>query len=84
MPGYSQVLLYLGEEVPEDAVTVPDFLGMQRQQAADAAASAGLFLLVAGNDSLDPAVINQSVAAGSSVARGSTIELTFADNSASD
>ena len=86
VPGDSQVLLYLGEEVPEDAVMVPDFLGMQRQQAADAAASAGLFLLVAGNDSLDPAVtvIKQSVAAGSSVARGSTIELTFADNSASD
>ena len=86
MPGGSQVLLYLGAEVPENRVTVPDFLGMNRQQAADAAAMAGLYVLVAGNDSLEPSVtaIKQSVAAGDMITRGSTIELTFTDNSASD
>ena len=86
VPGGSQVLLYLGAEVPENRVTVPDFLGMNRQQAADAAAMAGLYVLVAGNDSLEPSVtaIKQSVAAGDMITRGSTIELTFTDNSASD
>jgi stage V sporulation protein D (sporulation-specific penicillin-binding protein) len=86
VPGGSQVLLYLGAEVPENRVSVPDFLGMNRQQAADAAAMAGLYVLVAGNDSLEPSVtaIKQSVAAGDMITRGSTIELTFTDNSASD
>jgi stage V sporulation protein D (sporulation-specific penicillin-binding protein) len=85
-PGNSQVLLYLGEELPTDDVVVPDFLGMNRQQAADAAAQAGICVLVAGNDSLDPkvTVVKQSVAAGTAIARGGTIELTFTDNSASD
>ena len=86
VPGNSQVLLYLGEKPPEGTVTVPDFLGMNRQQAADAAGNAGIYIRVSGNNSLDPAVtvIKQSVAAGTEVSRGCTVELTFTDNSASD
>ena len=59
---------------------------MNRQQAADAAGNAGIYIRVAGNNSLDPAVtvIKQSVAAGAEVPRGCTVELTFTDNSASD
>ena len=86
VPGDSQVLLYLGEAVPEDTVEVPDFLGMNRQRASDAAGAAGLYVLVSGNDGIDPAitVTKQSVASGTTVSRGTTIELTFTDNSASD
>ena len=86
VPGNSQVLLYLGEEAPAEKVEVPDFLGMNRQQAADAAGLAGVYILVAGSPEASPAVtvIKQSIAAGTSVDRGSTIELTFTDNSASD
>ena len=86
VPGDSQVLLYLGEEALQEQTEVPSFLGMNRQQAADLAASAGLYILVAGNSQIDPAVTvaKQSLAAGTAVARGSTIELTFTDNSASD
>ena len=86
VPGDSQVLLYLGEEGLQEQTEVPDFLEMNRQQAADLAASAGLYILVAGNSQIDPAVTvaKQSLAAGTAVARGSTIELTFTDNSASD
>ena len=86
VPGNSQVLLYLGESAPKGTVTVPDFLGMNRQQAADAAGNAGIYIRVSGNNSLDPAVtvIKQSVAAGAEVPRGCTVELTFTDNSASD
>ena len=59
---------------------------MNRQQAADAADRAGVYILVAGSNEEDPAVtvVKQSVAAGTAVARGSTVELTFTDNSASD
>lgn len=86
IPGDSEVLLYLGEEVPEETVEVPDFLGMNRQQASDAAGTAGLYILVAGNDGLDPGITvsSQSVAAGTVVPKGMTIELTFTDTSASD
>ena len=37
VPGNSQILLYLGEDPPEQTVEVPDFTGMNRQQASDAA-----------------------------------------------
>ena len=86
VPGDSQVLLYLGEQPPEEQTEVPDFLSMNRRQAADAADRAGVYILVAGSNEEDPAVtvVKQSVAAGTAVARGSTVELTFTDNSASD
>ena len=86
VPGDSEVLLYFGEEPPEETVRVPDFMGMNRQQANDAAGKAGLYLLVLGNDGTDPAVTvtRQSIEAGSAVSRGATIELTFTDKRASD
>ena len=86
VPGGSQVLLYLGEEAPEDTTRVPDFQGMNRQQAADAAANAGLYILVTGNTDLSPnvTVTAQSVAAATTVPRGTTITLEFTDTSARD
>ena len=86
VPGNSQVLLYLGEKVPDAMVEVPDFLGMTRQQAELAAEAAGLYILSAGNEGaeLQVTVIRQSVACGTQIPAGSTIELTFTDNSASD
>ncbi|MBQ6997232.1 MAG: PASTA domain-containing protein [Oscillospiraceae bacterium] len=84
--GNSQVLLYLGEELPTDSVTVPDFIGMNRQQAADAATGLGLYILVAGNTDLSPnvTVTAQSVPPGDAVAPGTTIRLEFADTKAAD
>jgi stage V sporulation protein D (sporulation-specific penicillin-binding protein) len=81
VPGGSQVLLYLGEAVPENEVEVPDFVGMNRQQAADAATNLGLYILVAGNGDLSPKVIatTQSIPAGTKVPIGTTITLEFAD-----
>ena len=86
VPGDSEVLLYLGEEVAEEEVKVPDFLGLNRQQASDAAGTAGLYILVSGNSGLDPAitVVKQSVSAGTAVTKGTIIELTFTDTRASD
>jgi beta-lactam-binding protein with PASTA domain len=56
VPGGSEVLLYLGEVPEETPVKVPDFLGMNRQQAADAAGELGLYILVSGNTSLKTTV----------------------------
>ena len=84
--GNSQVLIYLGEDPPTDSVTVPEFIGMNRQQAGDAAAQLGLYILVAGNTDLSPnvTVTAQSIAPGDTVKIGTTIRLEFADTKAAD
>ena len=84
--GNSQVLIYLGEEPPTESVTIPNFIGMNRQQAADAAAQLGLYILVAGNTDLSPnvTVTSQSIAPGDTVDIGTTIQLNFADTKAAD
>ena len=81
VPGDSQVLLYLGEPTEETVVKVPDFLGMNRQQATDVAGKLGLYILVSGNDEIAPGVTvaSQSIAAGSEVPGGTTITLEFMD-----
>ncbi len=84
--GNSQVLLYMGEPVPTDMVSVPDFAGMNRQQAADAAANLGLYILVTGNNDISPTVkvTGQSISPGTEVDKGTTIELQFTDTRTAD
>ena len=86
IPKGSQVLLYLGEEPGEGQVTVPDFSGMTRQQASDAAGKLGLYILPAGNTDLGTKIIAtyQSIAPGTKVAVGTTITLTFTDRDIRD
>ncbi len=81
VPGASQMLLYLGEETPEKTVEVPDFTGMNRQQASAAAGALGLYILPAGNLEISPAVTvtAQSVAPKTQVPIGTTIRLEFAN-----
>ena len=86
VPGDSQVLLYL-EETPEKRMAeVPDFSGMTRQQAADAAGSVGLYILVRGNPDTgtNVTVTAQSLPAKSQAEVGTTIELEFTDSQAVD
>ena len=82
--GNSQVILYMGEDPPTENVQVPDFSGMNRYQAADAAAQAGLYILVAGNDEVSTTVTvtAQEIPAGTQVPRGTTVKLTFTDSAA--
>ena len=84
--GGSQVLIYLGEEAPEETVTVPDFTGMNRQQASDAAGQLGLYILVTGNQDVSSAVIvtAQDIPPGDTVSKGTTIRLEFTDTKAAD
>ena len=67
-------------------VEVPDFRGMNRQQASDLAGSLGLYILVAGNDSVSAAVTvtAQETPAGMNVPVGTVIRLEFADTKVSD
>ncbi|MEE1037158.1 MAG: penicillin-binding transpeptidase domain-containing protein, partial [Oscillospiraceae bacterium] len=86
VPGGSQVLVYLGEEAEGEMAEVPDFTGMQRQQASDAAGALGLYILVTGNSEISPfvTVTAQSVPTGTTVPKGTTITLAFADTAARD
>ena len=79
--GDGQVLLYLDEVLSQAPVTMPDFTGMTRQQAVDAAGVLGLYVLPVGNPEISPqvTVIEQSVKAGTQIERGTTIQLRFGD-----
>ena len=86
IPAGSQVLLYLGDEPEERMVSVPDFTGMHRQQAAEAAGEQGLYLLVTGNGEISPkvTVTAQSIPKDTQVPPGTTITLEFTDTTARD
>ncbi len=86
IPSGSEVLLYMGEETAPRTVTVPDFTGMTRQQASDAAGLLSLYILVTGNPEVSPnvTVTRQKTAAGTEVDAGTTITLEFTDLGARD
>ena len=86
VPGGSQVILYLGQTAPEEMVCVPDFTGMNRQQAADAAGKLGLYVLVSGNDEIagNIVAVAQDISPGTQVSAGKTVQVTFADPAARD
>ena len=84
--GDSQVLLYCGETPEAEDVIVPDFLGMDRMKAAQAAQDAGVNLLILGNTDISPEVTaaEQSVPPGTKVPRGTTIRVQFLNTKAAD
>ena len=86
VPGNSEVILYCGEDPVATEIAVPDFTGMNRQQANDAAANAGLYIQIKGNTDVDVDILvtDQSVPFGNRVPLGTTIALTFTDTKASD
>ena len=86
VPGGSKILLYCGQTSQPRDITVPDFLGMNRQQAADTAGAMGLYILVAGNNELSPTVTvaAQDIPPGTVVPACTTVKLTFADTQAHD
>ena len=84
VPGGSQILLYLGDDPPNETVEVPDFQGMSRQQASDAAGALGLYILPTGNLEISPSVTvtAQDISPKTKVPIGTTIRLEFADTKA--
>ena len=85
IPGGSQVALYMGEEVPTGQVTVPSVVGLTAQQAEEKLAAQGLYMRATGASEYNEGVVayEQSVAAGTGVDRGTTVEVRFSDSSAS-
>ena len=86
VPGGSEILLYFGDVPEERTVKVPDFMGMNRAQAAEAAGKAGLYILPTGNTDMTPAVVvtAQSYEKDTQVPAGTTITLTFTDTGVQD
>ena len=85
LPG-SEVLVYLADADGERMVTVPDFTGMNRQQASQAAGKLGLFVNATGNQEESPqvTVCGQKESAGTELPVGSAVTLQFADSTARD
>ena len=79
-------MVYFGSVKTPQPVTVPDFRGMTRQQAFDAAGLLGLYILVTGNDGICPTVVvtTQSVMPGTLLEPGSTVTLQFTDTKTTD
>ena len=86
IPGNSEVILYFGDDPEEVLVTVPDFTGMNRQQASDAAGKLGLYILVKGNQEVSYQVVvtAQSCPKDTQVPMGTTIQLEFTDTGVRD
>lgn len=82
----SQILIYLEQPGSGTAVTVPDFSGMNRQQANDEAGKLGLPIRITGNTDVSPSVVvtKQSFLPGSTVETGTVIILEFTDTTARD
>ena len=86
IPGKSEVVLYFGEEAPDEQVEVPDFSGMTLVYAQQYAESQGLYLLVTGTnqDRADVTATYQDVEPGTEVPLGTTITVEFTNHSAQD
>ena len=84
-PG-SEVLVYLGEPTQSRLVTVPDFAGMNRQQASQAAGQLGLSIIPMGSEAIDVnvTVCSQKEPPGTHLPAGSAVTLQFADPTARD
>ena len=80
LPG-SEVMVYLGEPNQERMVVVPDFTGMNRQQASQAAGQLGLSIIPMGNGEIsgNVTVCSQKEPAGTQLSVGSAVTLQFAD-----
>jgi len=83
IPNGSEIVLYLGEEKPEDQVEVPDVRGKTAEAAKQALAQYGLYLKVDGSTrymSSGAIVASQSINVGTSVERGTVVTCQFSDN----
>ena len=81
LPAGSQIILYFGEAKEETPVTVPDLMGLTRQQASDTAGKLGLYIASNGNPGVDHSVIvtGQSIPKDTQVPPGTVIQLEFTD-----
>ena len=87
IPGNSQVVLYLGEEVPADQVSVPNVVGLTPEEVQQTLTNAGLYLRATGAVeyySASNKAADQSITADTMVDRGTVVEVRFIDSSIQD
>ena len=84
LPGNSKVILYMGEPVPTDYVTVPNLKGMSAARARSVMENSGLYLQTKGSDSRWAEITDQDLEPGSEVPRGSTVTVELTDQTALD
>ena len=85
IPGGSEVVVYMGAEVPTDQVQVPSVIGLNVEQAKQRLEAQGLYLKASGASEFGSTVVayEQSTPAGTSVDRGTAVEVRFTDSTAS-
>ena len=82
IPGGSNVILYLGDAVPEETGTVPNVSGLSYDAAKKRLESAGFFMKAAGVSvyySNTTRATSQSIAAGEAAAIGTVVEVQFSN-----
>ena len=87
VPGNATIILYLGQEKPDDPCTVPNVVGMTASAANKALTNAGLIMKVTGTTSASSGnvyALSQSVASGTEVEAGTVVTVQFGDNSVLD
>ncbi|MBQ2618460.1 MAG: PASTA domain-containing protein [Oscillospiraceae bacterium] len=84
LPGNSKVILYLGEEVPTDKVTVPDLRNLSPAQARSRMENSGLYLQTKGSYQYYSVVTDQDYEPGAEVPRGTTVTVELTDQTALD
>ena len=82
IPGGSQVVLYLGTDVPTDLVEVPNVAGKGPTAAQQALENVGLYMRPTGVAEYNSSTValSQSISAGAAVPRGTVVEVDFIDN----
>ena len=87
VPGNATIILYLGQEKPDDPCTVPNVVGMTASAANKALTNAGLIMKVTGTTSASSGnvyAITQSLPGGTEAAAGTVVTVQFGDNSVLD
>jgi len=87
VPSSAEIILYMGENVPDGLVTVPDVLKMSPENANRAMINAGLYLRPTGaikSSSASITAASQSIAPGTQVKRGTVVDVEFRDTNVSD
>ncbi|MCL2221027.1 MAG: penicillin-binding transpeptidase domain-containing protein [Oscillospiraceae bacterium] len=82
----AEVIIYAGEDVPREMVTVPHLVDMSYTEARNALAGRGLFIRTAGIPRTDSRarVSIQSISAGREVQFGAVVEVTLINPEASE
>lgn len=83
IPAGSEIVVYTGDATPPESVTVPNLDGMTPGQAMDALEQVGLYMKATGASKYynsNTLVYAQSVAAGTEVAPGTVVTVSFSDS----